>query len=371
MTDKPKSNTLTWILVVLIALAVFFGWLGYETGNFFTVFAPAIGIMLLGVALTVWLVDHLAQKRDAQLFAYLQGQQQLMDERQVKREESLLKSQLLREVASGDQGMAARALRELDERGWLTDGSLASVHLNGANLKGAALSWANLSNTFLNRAVLESADLSYANLSAANLSDANLSKANLSLANMTEADLRGVDLGLANLNETDLSNSVADEAVFSGASMVEANLTKAQAERAVLHGTNLSRANLVESDFSYANLERANLTGANLGWANFTRANLERTDLTEANLSGTNLEDARLNGANLNGAFLFGARVSLKALSMAKSLVDATMPDGTKYEDWVRRQAGEDVPVPATPPTPPGAGANLTESPLDYRPQTA
>jgi hypothetical protein len=56
---------------------------------------------------------------------------------------------------------------------------------------------------------------------------------------------------------------------------------------------------------------------------------------------------------------------------MAKSLVDATMPDGTKYEDWVRRQAGEDVPAPATPPTPPGAGANLTESPLDYRPQTA
>ncbi|HMT20755.1 MAG TPA: pentapeptide repeat-containing protein, partial [Promineifilum sp.] len=116
--------------------------------------------------------------------------------------------------------------------------------------------------------------------------------------------------------------------------------------------------------FAYANLERATLVGANLGWANLSKANLEKANLSEANLSGANLDDTRLHGANLAGAFLFGARVSLKSLSTAKTLANATMPDGTKYEDWIRRQSGEYVPPAASSSSQYG----VAESPLDYTP---
>ncbi len=81
-------------------------------------------------------------------------------------------------------------------------------------------------------------------------------------------------------------------------------------------------------------------------------------------MSGANLESSRLHGANLSGAFLFGARVSLKSLSTAKSLANATMPDGVKYEDWIRRQSGEYVPTVETIPTTSPQG--VTDSPLDY-----
>ena len=130
----------------------------------------------------------------------------------------------------------------------------------------------------------------------------------------------------------------------------------------------MERANLVESNLSQANMERAVLIGANLGWANLSRANLEKANLSEANLSGANLDDARLHGANLSGAFLFGARVSLKALSTARTLTNATMPDGLKYEDWVRRQSGEYVPPAPTNGGSPAASYTTTDSPLDYVP---
>lgn len=40
------------------------------------------------------------------------------------------------------------------------------------------------------------------------------------------------------------------------------------------------------------------------------------------------------------------------------------MPDGMKYEEWIRRQSGEYVPVSETIPTAPSQ--TVTDSPLDY-----
>ena len=65
---------------------------------------------------------------------------------------------------------------------------------------------------------------------------------------------------------------------------------------------------------------------------------------------------------------MFGARVSLKALSTARSLANATMPDGVKYEDWVRRQSGDYVPPVITDNGGAPAGYVTTDSPLDYTP---
>jgi uncharacterized protein YjbI with pentapeptide repeats len=56
--------------------------------------------------------------------------------------------------------------------------------------------------------------------------------------------------------------------------------------------------------------------------------------------SATDLTDA-----DLAGAILAGASVTKERLAQAKSLKGATMPNGQKYEDWLkskgRREDGE------------------------------
>ena len=54
-------------------------------------------------------------------------------------------------------------------------------------------------------------------------------------------------------------------------------------------------------------------------------------DLREAKLQGTVLY-----GANLSGADLTDARVTLEQVKQADILKGATMPNGQKYEDWLK-----------------------------------
>jgi uncharacterized protein YjbI with pentapeptide repeats len=140
---------------------------------------------------------------------------------------------------------------------------------------------------------------------------ADLSWAKLSGVKLREADLRETDLGGANLNEADLS---------------EADLDGADLRVAHLRGVNLHRANLYGADLSWAELR-----GANLSLANLIGANLSRSDLREADLLG----------ANLSGADLGRAEVSEELLAQqANSLQGATMPNGQKYEDWLKDKEG-------------------------------
>ena len=140
-------------------------------------------------------------------------------------------------------------------------------------------------------------------LSGAPLKGASLWKVNLKAAFLRGANLENANLLFANLEE---------------ASLMEANL-----ENAFLQEVNLERATLKN-----ANLKNANLYGANLKYANFMEANLEN-----ANLDGTDLEDAVLTRANLKGAKKTTAEQLLKAFSLS----GAIMPDGEKYEDWIKR----------------------------------
>jgi uncharacterized protein YjbI with pentapeptide repeats len=57
-------------------------------------------------------------------------------------------------------------------------------------------------------------------------------------------------------------------------------------------------------------------------------------------LRDTTLSDALLGGANLSGADLTNATVTQEQLDKAESLKGATMPDGQKYENWLRDKAG-------------------------------
>jgi uncharacterized protein YjbI with pentapeptide repeats len=114
-----------------------------------------------------------------------------------------------------------------------------------------------------------------------------------------------VDLSNADLSEADLSELDLREADLS-----DADLSKAKLFRADLSEAHLQGANLIGAHLSLAHLSEAHLNAANLSTAN----------LSTANLSGANLSDAFLGSADLHDAYLGGA----------------TMPNGQKYEDWLK-----------------------------------
>jgi uncharacterized protein YjbI with pentapeptide repeats len=190
--------------------------------------------------------------------------------------------------------------------------NLAEVDLHGANLEGAYLETANLVG-----ANLVGVNLSKSNLENADLREANLSKTKLRDANLKDADLRGAKLDLAKLEGADLSWVKLYRAALSDANLREADLLRADLRRVTLSHANLRGANLL----------RADLRGADLSGADLSRAKLHRAHLSGADLSAAHLEEADLSRADLHEA-----EVTDEQPAQAKSLENATMPDGTKHE---------------------------------------
>jgi uncharacterized protein YjbI with pentapeptide repeats len=164
------------------------------------------------------------------------------------------------------------------------------IELNGANLSGT--------------------DLSGADLSGANLRDANLYDVALDTADLSGVDLSGANLSDANLKEADLS---------------DANLCKA----------NLSGANLRNALLNYACLRDANLYDANLYLAHLYGANMKKADLRHASMVDTTLDFANLTNADLRGV-TGQTSEELDQHAIFGRLEGATMPNGQKYEDWLK-----------------------------------
>lgn len=137
---------------------------------------------------------------------------------------------------------------------------------------------------------------------------------------------------------------LAEAVPLAGGNLSGVDWQRARLHDVDLHGIDLGRANLNGAYLNRANLGGAYLRGANLNGTNLSRANLREAylsgaDLSGADLSGADLSHAYLREANLNGANLSGARVlTAEELLQAKSLKNATMPDGTKYEEWIKKQ---------------------------------
>jgi uncharacterized protein YjbI with pentapeptide repeats len=160
---------------------------------------------------------------------------------------------------------------------------------------------------------LEDADLSKAELDSARLISTSgtepisLKGANLKGAKLRGANLRGADLRKADLSEADLS------------------------------GTNLSEADLRQTRLFGADLSGADLPPTDLALVDLSGANLSRANLSDANLS-----DADLGAANLRGAYKLNSDGSRQIVTneelraQAASLEGATMPNGQKYEDWLK-----------------------------------
>jgi uncharacterized protein YjbI with pentapeptide repeats len=81
------------------------------------------------------------------------------------------------------------------------------------------------------------------------------------------------------------------------------------------------------------------LSGATLEGADLTGADLSGAWLLEANLLEANLSEASLSEATLYGV----AGITNEQLEQrAKSLEGATMPNGQKYEDWLKSKGLEE-----------------------------
>jgi uncharacterized protein YjbI with pentapeptide repeats/flagellar basal body-associated protein FliL len=204
----------------------------------------------------------------------------------------------------------------------------------------------------LQQADLKNADLSEADLRGAHLSGAILIDADLSGAHLSGAILRGTDLLLADLRGADLRGADLMNADLMNADLREADLIEAYyLRRADLRGANLREADLINADLRWAFLDRANLSEAylreaDLSGAHLSGAELIDVDLASADLSGAYLSRADLRGAYLGGADLSGANLkeargwTEEQLKAASSLEGATMPNGQKYEDWLKDREG-------------------------------
>jgi hypothetical protein len=107
----------------------------------------------------------------------------------------------------------------------------------------------------------------------------------------------------------------------------EANLNRAYLGDASLTDANLSGADLTDGTVQrYAKLTRADLSGADLSW----------TDLSEAVLYGADFSRGILIEADLTSANLVKAEITREQLEQAGSLEGALMPNGQKYEDWLK-----------------------------------
>ena len=91
-----------------------------------------------------------------------------------------------------------------------------------------------------------------------------------------------------------------------------------------LKNANLQNIDLSNVDLTGISLYQSDLTNAKLAKTILINAYLLNATLTKADLSG-----ADLRGADLSNATLTGANVTPDQLNQAKSLTNATMPDGT------------------------------------------
>lgn len=134
---------------------------------------------------------------------------------------------LITQMREGSKADVRKAVDELRERGWLTDGTLFKAGLSGTDLRAANLRGANLSE---------------ASLIEATLSEANLSRTNLSGANLIDADLTGVDLSGA-----DLSGAILIDVILRGAILTGTNFTEALCGFTVFGDNDLSEVKGLET----------------------------------------------------------------------------------------------------------------------------
>lgn len=201
----------------------------------------------ISIAITILLIDHLYEVK----------------------EKKNLKSRLIRELGSEENGLTSRALKELKENGWLENGTLTNADLKKANLTDLDLSGANL----------EGSDLSFADLSKSNLTNANLKNCNLSETKFRNSVLENCQLDNAKAHkaifyEATLHKITACNTDFLAANMGLVLLTNAKIENSKFDGANFELTTLSKSKFVNCELSQVNFESSNVKDATFERCNL-------------------------------------------------------------------------------------------------
>ena len=225
----------------------------------------------------------------------------------------------------------------------LINGDNPTIPLNNANMSGIDLS----SRYLKDRRITGDPNLEGINLSGADLSEADLRSANLTQADLSGADLSEADLRWAYLYDAKLFRADLREADLSGANINNGlppddlvHVSKADTSVVSLQG-----ADLTQADLSGANLSGADLSGAEqlLSGADLSGVDLSNADLSDAYLLDTDLSRADLVKTDLSDAYLVNADLSEaegitneELEQQAKFLEGATMPNGQKYEEWLK-----------------------------------
>lgn len=280
------------------------------------------------------------RRQDEMLQAYLDGMSQLLTDK----ERPLHRAELGDYLSTVARARTVTALKRLDADhrnsvlDFLRDSQLIGgvktspiVSFHKADFRGADLSGTNLN---------------WANFRTANLLQANLREAELHWVNLQRADLRKADLTMADLSgymysrESPFGYVKGGAAYCTGADLSEACLKQAHLRNTYLMGAKLNNANLEEADLSEAHLEGADLSHARLAGANLRNAVLgEHREILWA---WTNVSEADLRGADLRGASERTRDKSERLITneelarQAASLEGATMPNGQKYEEWLK-----------------------------------
>jgi uncharacterized protein YjbI with pentapeptide repeats len=254
----------------------------------------------------------------------------------------------------------------------MTEAEMTEADLSGAGLINARLEEANLGGAILVGSYLDNADLSGADLSGARMQDAVLIRSDLSpeipsdsrlptLERFGSAGPSGADLSAAQRGQATCLRVPTDQVMEDfyhrrQTQVPDRRLTQDDLRPTRMRDANLIDARLEETTLCNADLQEADLSGADLSGAYLSDADLSSTNLSEAWLTGADLSGADLSGADLSGADLsdaftlysYGSDQLLEEQPVsnawlriqAASLTGATMPNGQKYEEWLKDREG-------------------------------
>jgi uncharacterized protein YjbI with pentapeptide repeats len=271
---------------------------------YFLVFA--LGIIMVGVGLTLWASDRQVPGSKGNLGAALVSGAivafaifglQLAAERQQDR---LDERQRLHATINNAESLESNDLSNRDLRGF----AFANKELRRASFARSKLKGVDFTGARIDGAIFRGTDLEGANLHKVEARDTSFHGANLKNAILEDSSLSGADFREAKLEGTKLTGAAADTNT-----RWPSNFAPAAAGVILL----APHADLEGVDLIYKLFDGANLTGANLRNANLTDAYISGVNLTRANLQGAILKDALGSDMDFRGADLRGAdlRISI------------------------------------------------------------
>lgn len=216
--------------------------------DFINAFYANFSAEFISIAVTILLIDYLYEVKELKN----------------------LKKRLVRELGNEQKGISSRALQELRENGWLSDGSLANADFRNANLSGLDFTGADLRNVNLT-----SADLDRAIFKDANLSNADLSNAKLRAVNMENCNLNNAKLHRANMYEAILNKVKTTGTDFMNVNLELAEIVEAIFTTCKFDDVNLKLTNLARSKFIDSNFLRADFESCTVKQASFERCDIQ------------------------------------------------------------------------------------------------